>query len=323
VIVGGMAKSIDTIDGLVEKYFPTIVMSPPKPFIETDKKEYTRKNGMATVMVTYSNVFSSKDNNIALYRITDDNKALFYEDRQIETLLKNEGKGKVKFDLPFNGKYEVRMLYDDEIKIGKVYFTVTGEDDYSNSKFKDLKCLFVRFAGTIYIKTYSQNRVGGPMFGNFEIDVASCTHHKKAPRSRLLKPLEINWNGGTFYATTTWKRGFNDTVVYFIKGKLSDDGKILKSVKIKSVTTAEPRTFSGTSFRKKIQEATLVNIPLSKTEKMFVVYGTLESLKEVNYLETTTYPGKPENKYTAKYVKKDGYHMDGKDSFVFKLRLFK
>ena len=259
---------------------------------------------------------TKKNKKISVFKINTDKSSTFYDDY---TVLNNEGE--VTFDIPFNGEYEAKVLYDNELK-NKVQFSVVGDNVASNSKFSNFMCIDILFAGAMNAKSYYPNKEPEPsstMILSFRIALECCTDSRISPYSTL-KPLEIEWGGNTFYATATKKSGV-DTKIYFINGKISNDGNTLEYIKMKSLSTWT--SYNNETFRKETKEVTLENIPFNKSQNRFTIYNSPESLKNIKYLKRTINYKKPENNYTTKYVEKDGYKMAREGSFIFHLNFFK
>ena len=302
---------------IIEKYFPSPVLTELKPFIETTEKKYNKADGVATVIIKYSKFLTKKNKKISVFKINTDKSSTFYDDY---TVLNNEGE--VTFDIPFNGEYEAKVLYDNELK-NKVQFSVVGDNVASNSKFSNFMCIDILFAGAMNAKSYYPNKEPEPsstMILSFRIALECCTDSRISPYGTR-KPLEIEWSGNTFYATATRKSGVN-TVIYFINGKISNDGNTLEYIKIKSVST-NTDYFTDVVLKKETKEVILENIPFNKSQNRFTIYNSPECLKDIKSLNRTIDYKKPENNYTTKYVEKDGYKMAREGSFIFHLNFFK
>lgn len=312
-IVGAMAASSDKINTLIEEYFPTKVLIAPKPFIETTEKEYNRTNGVATIILKYSKFITNKNKTISLYKINTDKSFSFYDEY---TVLNNQGEA--KFDIPFNGDYEARVLYDNELK-NKVQFSVVGDNVASTSKFCNFMCMDVQFAGSIHKDFYLNNEKYATMIHHFSIETTSCSDGRISPYGTL-KPIEIEWSGNTFYATTTKKSGVS-TVIYSINGTISNNGNNLEHIKMKTISTWT--SYNNMASSKETKEVTLENIPFNHRQSQFTIYSSPEALKNIKYLKHNFDYDKPENNSSSNNIEKEGYKMAREGSFIFHLKFFK
>ena len=311
-IFGAMAASSDKINTLIEKYFPTPVG--PKPFIETTEQEYYRKNGVATATLKYSKFITNKNRTIAIYKINTDKSFSFYDEYTVLNI-----HGEVKFDIPFNGAYEARVLYDNELK-NKVQFSVVGDNVASNTKYSNYMCIDIQFAGSIHKDFFKNNEKWATMIHHFSIEPECCTD-SRINLYGLLKPLEIEWSGNTFYATLTKKSGVS-TVIYSINGKISNDGNNLEHIYLKSVST-HTVDFMGIHLTKEIKEVTLENIPFNQRQGQFTIYRSPEKLKDIKFQATHLDYKEPKNNTSSNNIEKDGYKMAREGSFIFHLKFFK
>jgi hypothetical protein len=244
-----------------------------------------------------------------------------------------DNSGEKAFDVPFNGRYEVRALYDGET-MNTIVFTVTGDDAISNSKYKDMNCIYFQFAAGIPAKWYLPNKNPEPenvSYLPFGIDYWSCNNSKSEEKGYHAEPLRISWSGNKFMATATRFLSF-DVVTYQIEGEVSADGKMLKSVRIKETSTRNKKDYHM-SNDKEVNEIWLRNIPLDPKDNIFRCYKNKygshpnesvasNAIVYINYVKTVNYPENPEVNFISKYVEHGDFKTDKEGSFGFGFRFY-